>query len=651
MSELRELNNVSLPFALDDRKNYIYIQDAKRNNTYYCPCCGKELITAAIDEDKEYKVPAYYRHKPNEKCDAESLSHWVYKIWLFDKGCQFYVNDGINKKLYTVESVDIEKTYYTDFGNYRPDITIITTSDKMFFFEINFSNPKRSDDYYCKWWELNNDVIEVDVMKLQKESFNNRIPTFRLIYSDGICYDSKYNRKDVFAGIANDINIRKEEIKRQDMLNYKTVWEKLDWFWNEIKKYKAMKSTMDDVLNSFKCVPYEEMELCFNIVKRVSCINNNQGFRDIINQNFNDQINNLINKYNKMINKMAIFSIKKDAYYKMVWNINCETIDSVGIMMKSIHKIESELTWRKHYFPYSLYLEFENIIINYYDSLLIHFSIVNKINQCIRESANDKDYEYIKTKNNYPYFTSKLLDSENYIEKYKNDVLCCIRDRIYNENKCKIEDTINNFNFGNDRYEYEYSVCKNEEMQITSISFTLYSTRYKDILSKKIKICNNIMETEDINKFLNSTPKIRLKILKNFIVDIKQDDMINTKFAVTLSDIKQKIKSRCNYLYFDYNCPDIYTAKFRISIRINYGTGWHKNYKYYCGKYIELKNNIINEMDINTLYEDDLYDFILDKLIESKDIALKKFNKLDGIKSESRFIFTKEETNAKTNII
>lgn len=290
MSDLRELGDISLPFALDKKKNYIYIKDADRGTKYYCPCCSKEVNTIAIDDGVDYKMPPHYRHYPHQSCTGESLSHWVYKMWLFDKDSPFYIYDGINKTSYIVKTIDIEKTFKTDYGDYRPDITITTTCGKTLFFELNFSNPKRSDDYFCKWSQLNNDVIEVDVKKLLKDSLNNKVPTFRLVYSEGVCFDEKYNKRDAFANASNALLARKFEIKRQDMLNYKTVWEKLDWFFNSIKLYKAMKSTMDDVLNSFSEVPFEEMELCFNIIKNISCIDNNDGFRDIINNNFENKI-------------------------------------------------------------------------------------------------------------------------------------------------------------------------------------------------------------------------------------------------------------------------------------------------------------------------------------------------------------------------
>ena len=647
MSVIKELGDISLPFALDEKKNYIYIKDAYRDRDYYCPCCGKKVNTIAIDEDKEYLMPPHYRHYPHQSCSGESLAHWVYKMWLFDKDSQFYVYNGSGKTLYTVKTIDIEKTFVTDYGDYRPDITITTTCDKVFFFELNFTNPKRGDDYFCKWSQLNNDVIEVDVKKLLKESLNDKIPTFRLVYSDGMCFDDKYNRRDAFAGASNILTLRKLEIKRQDILNCKTIWEKLDWFFDSLKLYKAMKSTMDDVLKSFSEVPYKEMELCFDIVKKITCINNNDAFRNIINANFDKNIDELLLKYNNLYRNQVIFTIKRNYCYKTVWNIECKTIDSVGIINVSKHMSTSQLTWRKHYFPYSFYIECENIILKYNNILIKHFLIVNEINCNISKLLSTEDYEYIKTQNICYNFTQNLLDNDEYIEQYEVKILSYIREKIYRSNKQKVDDAVNNYNLNNKEIKCEYVINKNEEIQITSITFTFYSIKYNNILCKKIKLCSQTIENNDIDDFINSTTNDKYKKIKRFKINIDNENMINMEFANIISNIKQIMHSRCNYLYLDYNCPDIYTVKFRVGIRINHGSHWHKNYEYYHGKYIELKNNLINELCISGMDSDNLYEFIIGKLVESKKTAIEKFNKIDGLYSDSRSIFvTEDKTNA-----
>ena len=415
MSDLRELGDISLPFALDKKKNYIYIKDADRGTNYYCPCCNKEVNTIAIDEGVDYKMPPHYRHHPNQSCTGESLAHWVYKIWLFDKDSQFNVYNGTDKINYTVETIDIEKTYPTDYGDYRPDISIVTTCGKIFFFELNFSNPKRGDDYFCKWSQLNNDVIEVDVKKLLKESFNNKVPTFRLIYADGLCFDDKYNRRDAFANASNILSTRKFEIKRQDMLNYKTVWEKLDWFFNSIKLYKAMKSTIDDVLESFSNIPFEEMELCFNIVKNISCIDNNDDFRNIINDEFHHNINQYIEDVKSNNKHISTFQckieIRKGCDIKIIGvQKKCEFIDFLKPMYMEFYKN------KKWYMGYDYYLLLTKDINQVLTNINNHHFTINAINDYFTWNKyplffDNLDFKKIELRNNFiPSIIEKTSD-------------------------------------------------------------------------------------------------------------------------------------------------------------------------------------------------------------------------------------------------
>ena len=135
--------------ALDKEDNYIHIRDAKENVEYFCPCCRNSVKPRAFKTEIEYQVQPHFYHVCGS-CDEESRVHWIYKNWLFKEGSKFYVD----KKLYTVGSVDIEKSYNTNFGKYRPDITVNTKCGKVIFFEINFTSAKKEDDYFAKWDEL-----------------------------------------------------------------------------------------------------------------------------------------------------------------------------------------------------------------------------------------------------------------------------------------------------------------------------------------------------------------------------------------------------------------------------------------------------------------------------------------------------------------
>lgn len=261
--------------SLDDSANYIHIADVKENTNYYCPCCKGLIKPRAYKKNINYQVQPHFYHETGG-CSDETYIHYICKNWLFENGCRFIVN-AIE---YEVDNIEIEKTLYTSFGDYRPDIIVTTTIGKIFYFEIKVSN-KKTELYVPKWDELGNDVVEVDTRYFINQKYQHDIPKFNLIYSDGECFIKSYSRTDYEETIAK----RKLEWKRQDKLNYKIQWERLDWFWIEMQKYKQGNISIDNVFIAFSKLDLFDKEICFDLLKKQSCIKgNNQNFRDIINK-------------------------------------------------------------------------------------------------------------------------------------------------------------------------------------------------------------------------------------------------------------------------------------------------------------------------------------------------------------------------------
>lgn len=259
--------------SLDDDANYIHIDDAKDDLNYYCPCCKGLIKPRAYKKDEDYQVQPHFYHVDGG-CKEETFVHYICKEWLFVRGCKFIVN-GIT---YEVDSVEIEKTLHTSFGNYRPDIIVTTTYGKTFYFEIKTSN-KKTELYAPKWDELGNDVVEVDTRYFINQKYKNDVPTFDLIYSDGCCYIKTYTNKDY----DNIIGNRKIEWKRQDKLNYKIQWEKLDWFWDSLSKYKKGEYEKYKIIETFALL---------DISDRIWCYKNICGkFADDLKYDFADNIN------------------------------------------------------------------------------------------------------------------------------------------------------------------------------------------------------------------------------------------------------------------------------------------------------------------------------------------------------------------------
>lgn len=266
--------------SLDDSANYIHIEDVKGNVNYYCPCCKGLIKPRAYKKDENYQVQPHFYHVSGG-CSEETYVHFICKTWLFEKGCKFIVNNII----YEVDNVEIEKTMHTSFGYYRPDIIVTTTNGKIFYFEIKVSN-KKTDFYQPKWDELGNDVVEVDTRYFINQKCNNKIPEFNLIYSDGECFIKSYSKIDY----EETIGKRKREWKRQDKLNYKIQWERLDWFWHLLNFYKNGEECIEEIIEAFKNLVFNDMDFVLSILNKIKCQNLYQYLIPVINKQFYKEI-------------------------------------------------------------------------------------------------------------------------------------------------------------------------------------------------------------------------------------------------------------------------------------------------------------------------------------------------------------------------
>lgn len=265
----------------DKFADLIHVKKADKNNDYYCPCCGGTVKPRALESTKEQ---SHYYHITG-KCTKESQLHFFCKNWLFEAGSKFYIED----KLFEVYSVDIEKTHDTQFGGYRPDVTVHTVCGKTIYFEMFFSNRKVGDDYFCKWEFLGNGVVEVNIKEYMFKTDENVIPVFKYLYHDGVCYSKTYIKKDLYA---NTIAKIKRELSRQQILNYKARIEQLDWFWKAVQEH----SSKEKILESILCMDYGDMVSCYGIVRRKHCMSHlKEDILDAINKKVVESVRKKLN--------------------------------------------------------------------------------------------------------------------------------------------------------------------------------------------------------------------------------------------------------------------------------------------------------------------------------------------------------------------
>ncbi|TCI99963.1 competence protein CoiA family protein, partial [Cytobacillus praedii] len=213
--------NVKLWFAKNEEGNIITIDDIdelNKKNTHYCPVCGSDLTPKAT---KSKRITPHFAHVDASKCNSESQIHFWFKHKFLEKGDKFNaVSD--KERNYVCKEVLVEQSYETEIGTYRPDATILTECGKIIYFEMAFSNKKKVRDYLDIWLDLKNIVVEVDIKQLK---FKDKIPTFKALFYDGKCFNTKKN--DTYY---NTIGRYKEEKSRSKIDNeLKERIRKLDW--------------------------------------------------------------------------------------------------------------------------------------------------------------------------------------------------------------------------------------------------------------------------------------------------------------------------------------------------------------------------------------------------------------------------------------
>lgn len=174
--------NVSLFYAKDKYENIIYINeitDANKDIEFVCPICGEVVKPRAIHSDK---ISQHFYHVNASDHSSETIMHWWYKNAYMIQGDVFKVKHNGVVKNYICDSIEIEKSFNTSFGTYKPDVVVNTACGKQIFFEYNYKSKKNVCDYEEKWIELGNDVVEISI----KDLLNASIRTFPCIFIDGV---------------------------------------------------------------------------------------------------------------------------------------------------------------------------------------------------------------------------------------------------------------------------------------------------------------------------------------------------------------------------------------------------------------------------------------------------------------------------------
>ena len=501
----------------DEFANLIHVQKANKDLDYFCPCCGGTVKPRALDSTKEQ---SHYYHVTG-KCTKESQLHFFCKNWLFEKGSKFYLGDD----LFEVDHIDIEKAWETKFGIYKPDVTVYTTSNKIIYFEMFFSNRKTGDDYFCKWDDLGNDVVEVNVKEYMFKTNKESIPTFTYLYHDGICYSKAYRQRDLYV---NTIAKIKRNLTRQKVLNYKARIEQLDWFWEKIRNNESK----EDILESISMMEHDDMVSCYEIIKKKQCVSYLKNeVLDMINQN-------VVSKVRESLDLPS----DENVYFDLK-NIHGRTFEA-GIILKLK---TDHVTYDDFYLSCCNEYEFKRA--NGFPKIVFNKNIHTLDEIFIPE----KDIGILKDIfNKTVSFKDKLFDFEDEITKFESENNYKIK---INNNKCTIFEKNENDEFS------LFLECRIYDYEINSLSEKI-ADKKREIKSMRLK--KMLMESSEYNSFVSKLEsyqdiKARAEIfinrsnevcLKLYIngkqiytteLNLTMDDFIN-KAAICESAIEKFIK-------------------------------------------------------------------------------------------------------------
>lgn len=303
-------DNVNLWFAKDENENIVTISDVDENNRhekYYCPLCGSDLIPKAIKEDAQ--VTSHFAHVDRSKCNGESMVHFWFKNKFLVPGDKFIIKADIQKE-YVCKEVLVEQTYQTEFGDYRPDITVITECGKNIYFEMEYSNKKKLEDYIDKWLVLRNIVVEVDLKTLMNSS-KEGIYQFNALFYNGRCFNTK--KKELYY---DTIGKYKESVyKEKCSEDIKERLNKLDWFWLDINRYNNGKLDIDYMSQLIDNIQKEEQEIVFNILEKPKCTQLYKEYRNnqkkIYKEKIASKIKEIESEYNNLVKITCVFGVDK----------------------------------------------------------------------------------------------------------------------------------------------------------------------------------------------------------------------------------------------------------------------------------------------------------------------------------------------------
>jgi len=405
------IDNVQLWFAKDERDNITIIDEVDKENDskYKCPICGSSVIPRQGDINSWC-----FAHLDKSKCTSETQVHWWIKNKLIEKGTNFTIKSDVEKE-YICEEIIVEKTYDVNGKNYTPDLTVITNTGETIYFEMEYSNKKKADDYMNVWIDLNNIVVEVNTKDLIKLA-GNKLPTFKALFFNGHCREVKKGNS-----YYNTIGIHSEKILKDGCTEETRMRiKKLNWLWNDILSYHDNKKDISDIAVLIENIDIiEDRRIVVDILRKPKCSDILKRYVEYKTSDNKKQINLYIEMFKNIGAELKYGLEVPSKIYERIYNvlyIDCVELDDKYLYINSNSVPNADD-----------YTKLINKIQKVYKNRIKYNRIKN-----ITEDINKK-YRYEEVCKDIVTIKSPYIKVNEYLgETYKLDTLPCVKIELLN---------------------------------------------------------------------------------------------------------------------------------------------------------------------------------------------------------------------------
>lgn len=505
--------NVNLWFARNKDEQIVSILEAHEHKEYTCPVCGSNVIPKALSSKK---VTPHYAHIDKSKCDSESMLHWWFKNKFIEKGDTFSIKTD-ELYTYTCESIEVEKTFHLESGDYRPDVIVHTTNGEEIVFEMANTNKKKVQDYIDRWIELDKVIVEVDI-----KSLTSGDKTFNALYYKGKCYN--FNKRD--GGYYNTIGKLKERMLYENKYDIDLI-KKLDWFWKESVKYKNYNVDIKIIYEHYCLLNKSEKTVIDNIFFKMNCMNILKDIKEYRVQKTKNELIDHRNISSKVKTFTNICNYTYCGYYNGFYLENYLNNSNIFVPFDDIKVAEEFLN-------NSIFMIENSPIVDMY--MKTHENdVINRAVKVFNENNNKLFHIEITSKYdekflNHFILTCKVSELIEYIE-FPEDILHMNDDEItqyLNEIVSKFKEILIPV-----RGFKSINKIINKHTYFKLFSY-MNAHLYKDTLSQNLTICEI-----EINKYKNNQTQIYLSFLGKDIYYLKLKEEIQLK---TFSDVFCLIK-------------------------------------------------------------------------------------------------------------